>query len=194
MVKPANRSAQCAAFPFDPTPAQRTLFLQTRSARTVAACTIIPCRMAWAAATRCGSWASQSAAWVTGRSSGSCDQPLTGEQTRDFWPAWFAGFPEMDFAVTRAIAAPDVVVVQWTFMGTHSGPLEPPIFAQHHEPTGRTVRFRGVSIYDVQDGDSQRAIGAHPVGKGIAVDKVGCPQLVHLGMVALGQRFYIIGD
>lgn len=93
------------------------------------------------------------------------DQPLTGEQTRDFWPAWFAGFPEMDFAVTRAIAAPDVVVVQWTFMGTHSGPLEPPIFAQHHEPTGRTVRFRGVSIYDVQDGDSQRAIGAHPVAR-----------------------------
>ena len=51
------------------------------------------------------------------------DRPLTDEQTRHFWPAWFAGFPEMDFEVTRAVAAPDVVVVQWTFTGTHNGHL-----------------------------------------------------------------------
>lgn len=83
-------------------------------------------------------------------------QPLSDEQTRNFWPAWFAGFPEMDFAVTRSIAAPEVVVVQWTFTGTHSGPLNPPIFEEAREATGRTVRFRGVSIYDVQDELIQR--------------------------------------
>ena len=84
------------------------------------------------------------------------ERPLTDEQTRQFWPAWFAGFPEMDFAVTRAIAGPDVVVVQWTFTGTNSGPLNPPIFEQQRAATGRTARFRGVSIYDVKDGLIQR--------------------------------------
>lgn len=83
-------------------------------------------------------------------------QPLSDEQTRDFWPAWFAGFPEMDFAVTRSIAAPTVVVVQWTFTGTHTGTLHPPIFEKQRPATGRTVRFRGVSLYDVQEGLIQR--------------------------------------
>ncbi len=83
-------------------------------------------------------------------------QPLSDAQTRDFWPAWFAGFPEMDFVVTRSIAAPAVVVVQWTFTGTHSGTLNPPIFENHRLATGRTVRFRGVSIYDVQAGLIER--------------------------------------
>lgn len=84
------------------------------------------------------------------------DRPLTDEETRQFWPAWFAGFPEMDFLVTRSIAGPDVVVVQWTFTGTHAGSIGPPIFSQNQEATGHTVRFRGVSIYDVQDGLIQR--------------------------------------
>lgn len=83
-------------------------------------------------------------------------QPLSDEQTRDFWPAWFAGFPEMDFAVTRSIAAPEVIVVQWTFTGTQSGPLNPPVFEERREATGRTVRFRGISVYDVKDGLIQR--------------------------------------
>lgn len=83
-------------------------------------------------------------------------EPLSDEQTRNFWPAWFAGFPEMDFAVTRSIAAPDVVVVQWTFAGTQSGPLNPPVFEEARAATGRTVHFRGVSIYDVQNGLIQR--------------------------------------
>lgn len=84
------------------------------------------------------------------------DRPLTDEQTRQFWPAWFVGFPEMDFKVTRAIAASEVVVVQWTFTGTHTGSLGPPIFECPREATGRTVQFRGVSVYDVQDGLIQR--------------------------------------
>ncbi len=80
------------------------------------------------------------------------DSPFSEEQTQRFWSAWLAGFPEMDFQVTRSIAAPEVVVVQWTFTGTHGGLLGPPIFMQPRQATGRTVRFRGVSVYDVQDG------------------------------------------
>ncbi len=83
-------------------------------------------------------------------------EALSHEETVAFWPAWFAGFPEMDYEVTRTIAAETVVVTQWVFMGTNSGPLTAPIFGRDLEPTGRTVRLRGVSIYDLQDGLIQR--------------------------------------
>jgi steroid delta-isomerase-like uncharacterized protein len=81
---------------------------------------------------------------------------LSREETKAFWPSWFAGFPEMDYQVTRTIAAEEVVVTQWLFMGTNTGPLTPPVFGSHMEPTGKTIRFRGVSVYDVQEGLIQR--------------------------------------
>lgn len=84
------------------------------------------------------------------------DGPISVEETKKFWPAWFAGFPEMDYEVTRTVAAPEVVVTQWIFTGIHSGPLGPPIFEHIRKPTGRSIRFRGVSIYDVRDGVIQR--------------------------------------
>ena len=80
------------------------------------------------------------------------DCPLSVEQTGQFWPSWFRAFPEMDLEVTRTIAAQEVVVTQWVFTGTNSGPLEPPVFDDRIEPSGRTIRLRGVSIYDVSDG------------------------------------------
>jgi len=84
------------------------------------------------------------------------DGPISVEETKKFWPAWFAGFPEMDYEVTRTVAAQEVVVTQWIFTGIHSGSLGPPIFEHSREPTGRTIRFRGVSIYDVREGLIQR--------------------------------------
>jgi len=84
------------------------------------------------------------------------DGPISVEETKKFWPAWFAGFPEMDYEVTRTVAAQEVVVTQWIFTGIHSGSRGPPIFEHSREPTGRTIRFRGVSIYDVREGLIQR--------------------------------------
>lgn len=80
------------------------------------------------------------------------DGPLSAEDTNRFWPAWFQAFPEMDYDVTRTIAAEVVVVTQWIFTGTNSGPLNPPLVAQSDPPTNNTIRIRGVSIYDVKDG------------------------------------------
>jgi steroid delta-isomerase-like uncharacterized protein len=77
---------------------------------------------------------------------------LSHDETIAFWPAWFASFPEMDYEVTRTIAAETVVVTQWVFMGTNSGPLSTPVFGRDIEPTGRTVRLRGVSVYDLHGG------------------------------------------
>ena len=83
-------------------------------------------------------------------------KPQSAEETAGFWPAWFAGFPEMDFEITRTIAAESVVVIQWVFTGTQSGPLEPEVFGRQIEPTGRTIRLRGVGVYDVHEGLIQR--------------------------------------
>ena len=85
------------------------------------------------------------------------EDPLsTAEESIKFWPSWFAGFPEMDFEVTRTIAGEDVIVTQWIFTGTNSGTLGPPVFEDAQAPTGRTIQFRGVSIYDVHNGLIQR--------------------------------------
>jgi len=82
----------------------------------------------------------------------SASGPLSSEETKEFWPSWLVGFPEMDYEVTRTIAAEDVVVMQWVFTGTHNEPLGPPIFEPPVPPSGRTIVFRGVSIYDIQGG------------------------------------------
>jgi steroid delta-isomerase-like uncharacterized protein len=84
------------------------------------------------------------------------DPPSSAEETHAFWASWFEGFTEMDYEVTRTIAAETVVVTQWIFTGTNDGPLGPPAFGERMEPTGRTIQLRGVSIYDVRDDLIQR--------------------------------------
>lgn len=79
------------------------------------------------------------------------DKPLTYQATNLFWPAWFKGFSEMDYEATRTIASETVVVVQWTFTGTHDGFLGNPIFDPPLAPTGKTIRLRGISVFDLQD-------------------------------------------
>ena len=92
--------------------------------------------------------------WVHGDA--FANQPLTQEETNQFWPAWFAAFPEMDYEVTRTIAAENLVVTQWAFTGTHTQTLGAPIFDTPQLPTGKTIRIRGVSIYDIQAGLIQK--------------------------------------
>ncbi len=82
--------------------------------------------------------------------------PVTAEESAGFFPAWFIAFGEVDYEVKRTIAAEGVVVTEWIFTGTHTGPLGPPVFEEQLDPTGRTIRFRGVTIYDVSAGLIQR--------------------------------------
>ena len=78
--------------------------------------------------------------------------PTSAQESQMFWPIWFAAFPEFDLEITRTVAAEEVVVTQWIFAGTHTGPLETAIFDKRLEPTGRTIRIRGVSVYDISNG------------------------------------------
>ncbi len=84
------------------------------------------------------------------------DDPLSVEETKEFWPSWFGGFSEMDYEVTRTIAAKEVVVTEWIFTGANTKALEPPVFGRRVEPLGKIVRFRGASIYDIDQGLIQR--------------------------------------
>jgi steroid delta-isomerase-like uncharacterized protein len=78
------------------------------------------------------------------------NQPITHDMANHFWTVWFAAFSEMDYEVTRTIAADNVVVTQWTFTGTHTGQLSDPVFDPPQEPTGKTIRLRGISVYDIE--------------------------------------------
>jgi steroid delta-isomerase-like uncharacterized protein len=82
--------------------------------------------------------------------------PLSAEETMQFWSAWFVAFPELDYQVTRTIAAERVVVTQWVFTGINSGPLPPLGVPGDSGAGGKTVRLRGVSVYDIDDGLIQR--------------------------------------
>ena len=92
--------------------------------------------------------------WVYGDAFES--PPVSAEESAGFFPAWFVGFDDIDYELKRTIAADEVVVTEWVFTGTHTGPLGPPVFEQRLEATGRTIRFRGMTVYDVSDGLVQR--------------------------------------
>jgi steroid delta-isomerase-like uncharacterized protein len=77
--------------------------------------------------------------------------PATHDVTNQFWSAWFAAFPKMDYEITRTIAAENLVVTQWIFTGTHAGSLGTPVFPKPIEPTEKTIRLRGISVYDIQE-------------------------------------------
>jgi len=85
--------------------------------------------------------------WVYGDAFES--PPSSAKESAAFFPAWFVGIGEIDYEVRRTIAAEEVVVTEWIFTGTHTGPLGPPVFEEWLQPTGRTIQFRGVTIYDV---------------------------------------------
>ena len=78
--------------------------------------------------------------------------PLSVDDTRLFWPNWFVAFPELDVEVTRTIAAEEVVVTQWTFTGTNTGPLAGILGQNRIDPTRNTVHLRGASFFDIRDG------------------------------------------
>lgn len=92
--------------------------------------------------------------WVYGDAFES--PPSSAEESAAFFPAWFVGFDEIDYEVKRTIAAETVVVTEWVFTGTHTGRLGPPVFEEPLDPTGRTIQFRGVTVYDVTGGLIER--------------------------------------
>jgi predicted ester cyclase len=86
--------------------------------------------------------------WV--HSDAFANNPLTLEVANQFWSVWFSAFSEMDYEITRTIAAENVIITQWVFTGTQTGPLGVPVFDTPIDPTGKTICLRGISVYDIQ--------------------------------------------
>jgi predicted ester cyclase len=84
--------------------------------------------------------------------------PQAEPEGMDLYRALFSACPDGDLMVTRTIAGAEVVVQEWMFSGTHTGQAEHwTLRAQRHiQPTGRKVRLRGVSLYDIVGGLIQR--------------------------------------
>ena len=79
------------------------------------------------------------------------DNTKTETETKRFWPTWFSAFSEYDYQVTRTIAADTVVVTEWRFTGINTSRLDSSIFGREVDPTNKTIQFRGVSIYEIED-------------------------------------------
>ena len=79
------------------------------------------------------------------------DSQRTESEAKQFWPAWFKAFPDMDYQVTRTIVTETVVVTEWRFMGTNAGKLYADIFGKEVDATQKSIRFRGVSIYEINE-------------------------------------------
>lgn len=75
--------------------------------------------------------------------------PDAGEAT---YHALFTEFSDEDFEVLRTIAGKSVVVQEWRFSGKLTGQLDIGPVPGSFAPTGRNVRLRGVTIYDVEAG------------------------------------------
>lgn len=67
--------------------------------------------------------------------------------------AWAVGFPDGKVTVDRVIEAGDLVVVEFTGSGTHTGPLVGP--GGTIPATGRSVTLHLCDIYEMRDGKVQ---------------------------------------
>lgn len=65
---------------------------------------------------------------------------------REHFPPMRVAFPDFRAELKQAVVDGDRVAFQWTFRGTHTGPL------LGIAPTGKTVQFQNVSISRVEYG------------------------------------------
>ena len=64
----------------------------------------------------------------------------------DFFQAFLQALPDLKINVLKAVADGDDVFVHWSALGTHSG------FAFGFEPSGRKIRFSGITRLRVMEG------------------------------------------
>lgn len=77
--------------------------------------------------------------------------PFNAEGALRFWQNWFAAFSSFDWEMTRSIAAEDIVVVEWTFIGKQDGPLDG-LFRFSVLVSNKVARLRGASFFECKDG------------------------------------------
>jgi predicted ester cyclase len=81
-----------------------------------------------------------------------------------WWRAVKAAFPDMEFRVDLLIEHDDLVVSNWTVVGTHTGA---PFFDV--EPSGDPVEINGTAILRIQDGKIVEHWGGPHCQKGLGL-------------------------
>lgn len=68
----------------------------------------------------------------------------------DLCKAWAAAFPDSKPEFHNAVASGNTVVLELTWVGTHTGPLATP--KGNVAPTGKSINLRAVQVVEVRDG------------------------------------------
>lgn len=80
-------------------------------------------------------------------------QPRTGRKALlEWYMGFFRAFPDMDAKLERVFAQGEWVCGEFDISGTHTGPLAGGPGGQTIPATGKKVRMRGSTIYQVQGG------------------------------------------
>lgn len=74
------------------------------------------------------------------------DDLVGPEAFKAFHAAYLGAFPDVQLRVDAIVEENDVVAVRWSGNGTHTGPT------LGMDPTGRPVRFSGVTFMRVENG------------------------------------------
>ena len=75
------------------------------------------------------------------------------EPYRDFLQTFHDAFSDLEYAITDMLASEEVVMTEWTVMGTHDGEFN------EIQPTGRTFEIHTMSKQVIQDGKIQEEWG-----------------------------------
>ena len=82
------------------------------------------------------------------------NRKLTGAgQVIDAWKGWAAALPDSKATFDAAHIAGNTVILELTWRGTHSGPLQTP--AGQIPATGKPIEIRACQIVEVKDGKVQ---------------------------------------
>jgi steroid delta-isomerase-like uncharacterized protein len=76
------------------------------------------------------------------------------DQALSLWKDWAAAFPDSKASFDNALVSGETVVLEVTWRGTHTGPLQTP--RGPLAPTGRRIELRGCMVLEVA-GDRVRA-------------------------------------
>ena len=73
------------------------------------------------------------------------------DAVREFWRGFFEAFPDMNGVAERKHESGSTAIDEWTFSGTHTGPMPTPT-GETVPATGRRVEIRGADFATVENG------------------------------------------
>jgi steroid delta-isomerase-like uncharacterized protein len=73
------------------------------------------------------------------------DEPVTGDELREYTAEIFRGFPDIRLEVDRVVASEGTAAIEGTYAGTHGGPIE------GVPPTGNHVAVPTMTVIDVSE-------------------------------------------